>query len=88
MEVMLPFYESLPEDQIEGLQHDRDFDCPKVESLCLIIVRTHLSCHFNGWMCSFSKVYANIVAHMSGHADCNAFCRAAGLKFDTINCHS
>ncbi|EIE18024.1 soluble starch synthase [Coccomyxa subellipsoidea C-169] len=29
LEVMLPFYESLPEDQIEGLQHDRDFDCPK-----------------------------------------------------------
>ncbi|KAK9918038.1 hypothetical protein WJX75_000711 [Coccomyxa subellipsoidea] len=29
VEVMLPFYESLPEDQIDGLQHDRDFDCPK-----------------------------------------------------------
>ena len=33
LEVMLPFYESLPEDQIEGLQHDRDFDCPKVTCL-------------------------------------------------------
>ncbi len=30
VEVMLPFYESLPEDQIKGLEHDRDFDCPKV----------------------------------------------------------
>ena len=30
VEVMLPFYESLPEDQIADLQHDRDFDCPKV----------------------------------------------------------
>lgn len=30
VEVMLPFYESLPDDQIDGLQHDRDFDCPKV----------------------------------------------------------
>ena len=29
VEVMLPFYESLPEDQIEGLQHDRDYDSPK-----------------------------------------------------------
>ena len=31
VEVMLPFYESLPEDQIEDLHHERDFDCPKVQ---------------------------------------------------------
>ena len=30
VEVVLPFYECLPTDQIEGLQHDMDFDCPKV----------------------------------------------------------
>ena len=30
VEVLLPFYECLPTDQIEGLQHDMDFDCPKV----------------------------------------------------------
>lgn len=30
VEVMLPFYESLQEDKIQYLQHDRDFDCPKV----------------------------------------------------------
>ena len=29
VEVLLPFYECLPTDQIEGLQHDMDFDCPK-----------------------------------------------------------
>ncbi|BDA42114.1 Glycogen synthase 1 [Coccomyxa sp. Obi] len=29
VEVMLPFYESLPEDEIEDLHHERDFDCPK-----------------------------------------------------------
>ena len=29
VEVMLPFYECLPEEAIEGLAHDRDFDCPK-----------------------------------------------------------
>lgn len=30
VEVMLPFYECLPEEEIEGLQHERDFDAPKV----------------------------------------------------------
>lgn len=30
VEVMLPFYESMSESDIEGLQHDRDFECPKV----------------------------------------------------------
>lgn len=30
VEVMLPFYECLPQDQIEDLEHDCDFDCPKV----------------------------------------------------------
>ncbi len=29
MQVVLPFYESLPDDQIGGLQHSQDFDCPK-----------------------------------------------------------
>ncbi|KAK9846522.1 hypothetical protein WJX81_005900 [Elliptochloris bilobata] len=29
VEVMLPFYECLPKDQLEGLQHDCEFDCPK-----------------------------------------------------------
>ena len=29
VEVLLPFYECLPTDQIEGLTHDMDFDCPK-----------------------------------------------------------
>ncbi len=29
VEVMLPFYECLPEGSVEGLEHDRDFDCPK-----------------------------------------------------------
>ena len=30
VEVCLPFYECLPQDRIEGLRHDRDFDVPKV----------------------------------------------------------
>ena len=30
VEVVLPFYECLPESAIEGLAHERDFDCPKV----------------------------------------------------------
>lgn len=30
VEVMLPFYECLPQDQIEDLEPDMDFDCPKV----------------------------------------------------------
>ena len=34
LQVMLPFYESLPEDAIEGLAHDRDFDCPRVLPAC------------------------------------------------------
>lgn len=29
-QVMLPYYECLPEEQLEGLQHDCDYDCPKV----------------------------------------------------------
>ena len=29
-QVMLPYYECLPEEQLEGLQHDRDYECPKV----------------------------------------------------------
>ncbi len=29
VQVLLPFYESLPDDQIGGLQHAHDFDCPK-----------------------------------------------------------
>ncbi|KAK9803610.1 hypothetical protein WJX72_004636 [[Myrmecia] bisecta] len=32
VEVLLPFYECLPESQIEGLAHERDFDCPKGRS--------------------------------------------------------
>ena len=27
--VIMPFYECLPKDQIEGLKHESDFDCPK-----------------------------------------------------------
>ena len=30
VEVMLPYYESLPDEGIQGLQHSREFDCPKV----------------------------------------------------------
>ena len=30
VEVCLPFYECLPQDRIDGLRHDRDFDVPKV----------------------------------------------------------
>eukprot|EP00884_Botryococcus_braunii_P005626 jgi/Botrbrau1/15064/Bobra.118_2s0012.1 len=29
VEVVLPFYECLPEDQVQDLQHELDFDCPK-----------------------------------------------------------
>ena len=29
VQVVLPFYESLPDDRIGGLQHAQDFDCPK-----------------------------------------------------------
>lgn len=29
VEIMLPFYESLPRDAIEDLRHVQDFDCPK-----------------------------------------------------------
>ena len=32
-QVMLPYYECLPEEQLEGLQHDCDYDCPKVHPL-------------------------------------------------------
>ncbi len=30
VEVMLPFYECLPEEEITDLQHELDFDAPKV----------------------------------------------------------
>lgn len=33
VEVMLPYYESLPEDQIHDLHHVLDFECPKVALL-------------------------------------------------------
>jgi starch synthase len=29
VEIMLPYYECLPNDAIEDLRHERDFDCPK-----------------------------------------------------------
>ena len=32
VQVMLPYYECLPEEQLEGLEHDCDYDCPKVRS--------------------------------------------------------
>jgi len=31
-QVMLPYYECLPDVALEGLQHDCDFDCPKVRA--------------------------------------------------------
>ena len=33
VEVMLPYYESLPEDQIHDLHHVLEFECPKVALL-------------------------------------------------------
>ena len=30
VEVMLPYYESLPDEGIQDLQHSQDFECPKV----------------------------------------------------------
>ena len=46
VEVMLPFYECLPEEEIEGLQHEQDFDAPKVPPMaslrCLLCLRLHV----------------------------------------------
>ena len=39
VEVMLPYYESLPDDGIQDLQHIQDFECPKV--LEYAILRMH-----------------------------------------------
>ena len=33
VQVMLPYYECLPEEELEGLRHDCDYDCPKVPPL-------------------------------------------------------
>ena len=45
VQVILPFYESLPTDQIEGLQHERDFQCPKASqaAACAAGLRLALS---------------------------------------------
>jgi hypothetical protein len=40
VEIILPFYECLPEAEIEGLKHERDFDCPTVRAL-----RWRAMCH-------------------------------------------
>lgn len=41
-QVMLPYYECLPEEQLEGLQHDRDYDCPKARPF-----RTRCFCQYS-----------------------------------------
>lgn len=29
VEVILPYYECIPDESVEGLSHETDFDCPK-----------------------------------------------------------
>ena len=45
VEVLLPFYECLPQDQIDGLQHDMDFDCPKARRKFLPCSAQHNRCN-------------------------------------------
>jgi hypothetical protein len=35
VEVLLPFYECIPDSAVQGLEHDMDFECPKVMPLPL-----------------------------------------------------
>lgn len=42
VEVMLPYYESLPDEGIQDLQHSRDLECPKVTTVSNVHVQVWL----------------------------------------------
>lgn len=45
VEIMLPFYESLPTDSIEDLRQERNFQCPKVRLLVFIFFTCYACIH-------------------------------------------
>ena len=66
VEVVLPFYECLPEERIEGLRHERDFDVPKVRRAAaappIILLRTTPSGKPRSWQGSSRECGTSLAA--------------------------